>query len=113
MLNKYSCAAKSYFTGAPSDRLGQQRTFMGGFLKPAPAVPARSSVVMMAGQGDINVFRQKVGQAKNSERITGAMRLVAAAKVRRATQAVLAGRPFVETLASVLYTLREKLGADI
>ena len=53
-------------------------------MKPAPAVPVRSSVIMMAGQGDINVFRQKVSQAKNSERITGAMRLVAAAKVRRA-----------------------------
>lgn len=26
---------------------------------------------------------------------------------------MLQGRPFVETLASVLYTLREKLGTDI
>lgn len=43
----------------------------------------RSSVVVM-GAGEINDFRSKVSQAKNTERITGAMRLVAAAKVRRA-----------------------------
>ena len=32
----------------------------------------------------MNEYRGKVGQAKNTKRITGAMRLVAAAKVRRA-----------------------------
>lgn len=37
------------------------------------------------------------------------MRLVAAAKVRRAQAAVLQSRPFCETLASVLYKLKEKL----
>ena len=37
------------------------------------------------------------------------MRLVAAAKVRRAQTAVLQSRPFCETLASVLYKLKEKL----
>lgn len=44
----------------------------------------RTSVITMGGAGEINDFRAKVGQAKNTERITGAMRLVAAAKVRRA-----------------------------
>lgn len=43
----------------------------------------------MGGAGQINDFRTKVNQAKNTERITGAMRLVAAAKVRRAQTAVL------------------------
>ena len=37
------------------------------------------------------------------------MRLVAAAKVRRAQDAVLQSRPFCETLAAVLYKLKEKL----
>jgi F-type H+-transporting ATPase subunit gamma len=37
------------------------------------------------------------------------MRLVAAAKVRRAQAAVLQSRPFCETLATILYKLKEKL----
>lgn len=41
------------------------------------------------------------------------MRLVAAAKVRRASEAVLQSRPFVETLASILFTMKDKLGSDI
>ena len=68
---------------------------------------------MMAGQGDINILRNRVKSAKSTEKITGAMRLVAAAKVRRAQAAVLSGRPVVETLASVLYSLREKAGSDL
>lgn len=66
----------------------------------------------MGGKGELTAYRTQVDQAKNSKRITGAMRLVAAAKVRRAQNAVLAGRPFAETLASVLYKIREKSGAD-
>ena len=37
------------------------------------------------------------------------MKLVAAAKVRRAQSAVLQSRPFSETLASIIFNLREKL----
>ena len=54
-----------------------------------PADGARRVSEVIMGAGEINDFRQKVGQAKNTERITGAMRLVAAAKVRRAQAAVL------------------------
>lgn len=44
-----------------------------------------------------------------SIRITGAMRLVAAAKVRRAQSAVLQSRPFSETLATLMLNLKSKL----
>ena len=37
------------------------------------------------------------------------MRLVAAAKVRRAQQAVLQSRPFYESVQSIIYRLKEKL----
>ena len=74
-----------------------------------PADGARRVSEVIMGAGEINDFRQKVGQAKNTERITGAMRLVAAAKVRRAQAAVLQSRPFCETLAAILYKLKTKL----
>ena len=45
-----------------------------------------------------------------SIRITGAMKLVAAAKVRRAQSAVLDSRPFTETLASIIFNFKQKLG---
>lgn len=47
---------------------------------------------------------------EQSMRITGAMKLVAAAKVRRAQSAVLNSRPFTETLASIIFNFKNKLG---
>lgn len=64
----------------------------------------------MGGKGELTQYRTQVAQANNSKRITGAMRLVAAAKVRRAQNAVLASRPFAETLASILYKMKEAAG---
>jgi len=63
----------------------------------------------MGGAAELAEFRGKVGQMKQSIRITGAMRLVAAAKVRRAQSAVLQSRPFSETLAALIVNLRSKL----
>jgi F-type H+-transporting ATPase subunit gamma len=49
---------------------------------------------------------------KNTKKITTAMKLVAAAKVRRAQDAVLATRPFSETLQSVFGGLIQRLGGE-
>jgi F-type H+-transporting ATPase subunit gamma len=46
---------------------------------------------------------------KNTKKITDAMKLVAAAKVRRAQEAVLNGRPFAENLVKVLYGVNQRL----
>ncbi|CAI0379767.1 unnamed protein product [Linum tenue] len=46
---------------------------------------------------------------KNTKKITEAMKLVAAAKVRRAQEAAVNGRPFAETLLDVLYDINERL----
>lgn len=57
-------------------------------------------------------LRTRIASVGNTRKITEAMRLVAAAKVRRAQQAVLATRPFSETLQSVFSGLISRLGTE-
>ncbi|MCS7031060.1 MAG: F0F1 ATP synthase subunit gamma [Gloeomargarita sp. SKYG116] len=54
-------------------------------------------------------IRDRINSVKNTRKITEAMRLVAAAKVRRAQEQVLATRPFADRLAQVLYGLQSRL----
>lgn len=54
--------------------------------------------VMAAGLKEV---RDRIISVKNTEKITAAMKLVAAAKVRRAQDAVVNGRPFAENLVKV------------
>ncbi|RVW99598.1 ATP synthase gamma chain 1, chloroplastic [Vitis vinifera] len=49
---------------------------------------------------------------KEHPKITEAMKLVAAAKVRRAQEAVINGRPFSNTLVEVLHYINEQLQDD-
>ncbi|XP_051136372.1 ATP synthase gamma chain, chloroplastic-like isoform X2 [Andrographis paniculata] len=53
-------------------------------------------------------LRERIETVKNTQKVTEAMKLVAAAKVRRAQEAVINGRPFAETLAEVLYDINEQ-----
>lgn len=46
-------------------------------------------------------LRDRIGSVNNTKKITDAMKLVAAAKVRRAQEAVVNGRPFSENLVKV------------
>ena len=55
---------------------------------------------------NLKEIRNRIQSVKNTKKITEAMRLVAAAKVRRAQEQVLAGRPFADSLARMLYRLR-------
>jgi len=57
----------------------------------------------------VKELRERVNSVKNTKKITSAMRLVAAAKVRRAQDAVLKTRPFSETLQKVLGGLIKQL----
>ncbi len=54
-------------------------------------------------------IRDRIKSVKNTKKITEAMRLVAAAKVRRAQEQVIATRPFADKLANVLYGLQNRL----
>lgn len=53
---------------------------------------------MVAGLKEV---RDRIASVKNTQKITDAMKLVAAAKVRRAQEAVVNGRPFSENLVKV------------
>ncbi|PSF37471.1 F0F1 ATP synthase subunit gamma [Aphanothece hegewaldii CCALA 016] len=58
---------------------------------------------------NLKAIRDRIQSVKNTKKITEAMRLVAAAKVRRAQEQVLATRPFADALAQVLYSLKNRL----
>lgn len=58
---------------------------------------------------NLKEIRDRIDSVKNTRKITEAMRLVAAAKVRRAQEQVIATRPFADRLASVLYGLQTRL----
>ena len=50
----------------------------------------------MAGAKEI---RNKIGSVKNTQKITGAMEMVAASKMRRAQERMSASRPYAENHA--------------
>jgi len=60
----------------------------------------------------IRELRDRVGSIKNTKKITSAMKLVAAAKVRRAQEAVLRSRPFSETLERILGGLLQRVKTE-
>jgi len=72
--------------------------------------PTRASEVYMGAT--IRELRDRVGSVKNTKKITSAMKLVAAAKVRRAQEAVLRSRPFSETLERILGGLLQRLKTE-
>ncbi len=58
---------------------------------------------------NLKAIRDRIKSVKNTRKITEAMRLVAAAKVRRAQEQVLNTRPFADRLAQVLHGLQSRL----
>ena len=55
-------------------------------------------------------IRKRIGSVKNTRKITRAMKLVAAAKLRRAQDAIIAARPYATALATVVSDLSEVAG---
>ncbi len=64
----------------------------------------------MANLKDI---RDRIVSVKNTRKITEAMRLVAAAKVRRAQEQVLRSRPFADRLARVLENIQTRMSFEV
>jgi F-type H+-transporting ATPase subunit gamma len=54
-------------------------------------------------------LKGRINSVKSTQKITKAMKMVAAAKLRRAQQAAEAGRPYAERLASVMASLASKV----
>eukprot|EP00899_Mesostigma_viride_P012488 jgi/Mesvir1/2123/Mv16650-RA.2 len=75
------------------------------FRSKAPVAPSRGNVTCMS----LKALRERIASVKNTKKITDAMKLVAAAKVRRAQEAVVNGRPFSEQLVKVLFGVNEQL----
>lgn len=57
----------------------------------------------------IRELRERINTIKNTQKVTEAMKLVAAAKIRRAQEAVISTRPFAETLVDMLYNIAQQL----
>ena len=68
-----------------------------------------SALNFLKVMANLKAIRDRIQSIKNTKKITEAMRLVAAAKVRRAQEQVIATRPFADRLAQVLYGLQARL----
>ncbi|GJQ12789.1 hypothetical protein GpartN1_g4580.t1 [Galdieria partita] len=79
-------------------------------LRHSTGVPGILNVNM---GGKLVAIRSRISSIKNTQKITEAMRLVAAAKVRRAQEAVLSTRPFSENLQKVLGGLILRLKKEL
>ncbi len=60
----------------------------------------------------LKAIRTRIASVKNSRKITRAMKLVAASKLRRAQEAIIAARPYANALSRVVSELAEVAGAD-
>lgn len=77
--------------------------------KTSPVVEGRGALQVTSGLADL---RDRIASVKNTRKITEAMKLVSAAKVRRAQAAVLAGRPFSEELLRTVLQVNSKLAGE-
>jgi len=72
-----------------------------------PAVAQRGQAQVCAA--GLKEMKTRIDSTKSTKKITDAMKLVAAAKVRRAQDAVVNGRPFAENLVKVLFGVNDRL----
>ena len=54
-------------------------------------------------------LRRRIRSVKNTRQITKAMKMVAAAKLRRAQERALSGRPYARMITSVLESLMRRI----
>lgn len=59
---------------------------------------------------DLKAIKKRIGSVQNTRQITRAMKLVAAAKLRRAQDAILASRPYAYRIYSILLGLFKQEG---
>ena len=54
---------------------------------------------------NLKTLRQRIGSVKSTQKITSAMKMVAAAKLRRSQDAIVAARPYAETMEHMVASL--------
>jgi F-type H+-transporting ATPase subunit gamma len=57
----------------------------------------------------LKALKIRIGSVKSTQKITKAMKMVAAAKLRRAQEAAVAGRPYAQRLEAVMASLASKV----
>ena len=57
----------------------------------------------------LKALKNRIGSVKSTQKITKAMKMVAAAKLRRAQEAAVAGRPYAQRLEAVMASLASKV----
>jgi F-type H+-transporting ATPase subunit gamma len=57
-------------------------------------------------------IRKRITSVKNTQKITRAMKLVAAARLRRAQESIIAARPYSAALEQVIFDLAARAGSD-
>ena len=57
----------------------------------------------------LKALKIRIGSVKSTQKITKAMKMVAAAKLRRAQEAAVQGRPYAERLEAVMASLASKV----
>lgn len=60
----------------------------------------------------LKAIRKRIAATKNTRKITRAMKMVAAAKLRRAQEAIIAARPYATGLSRVVAELAQVAGTD-
>lgn len=61
----------------------------------------------------LQALRRKIGGVKNTQKITKAMKMVAVAKLRRARERALAGRPYAERMADIFHRVSGRVNRSI
>ena len=62
--------------------------------------------------GDLKTIRKRIQSVKNTQKITRAMKLVAAARLRRAQENIVRMRPYAEETLRMLSSLAARAGED-
>ncbi len=60
----------------------------------------------------LKTIRKRISSVKSTQQITKAMKMVAAAKLRRAQEAAQQARPYAEKLSALLQTVAARVGED-
>jgi F-type H+-transporting ATPase subunit gamma len=60
----------------------------------------------------LKAIRKRIGSVKNTQQITKAMKMVAAAKLRRAQEAAVAARPYAQKLEGMVHHLVSRVESD-
>ncbi|XP_023520425.1 ATP synthase gamma chain 1, chloroplastic-like [Cucurbita pepo subsp. pepo] len=78
-------------------------------LRRIPKSPPPISIQCRGGGGGARDLQSRLDSINNTQKLTEAMKLVAAAKVRRAQEAVINSRPFAQSLAQFLHFITQQI----